>query len=212
MYLINLPPRVPGPQAPPSPLRLSRRGLIAAAGAGTATVIVGPASAALATGVVVGVQHTGIFVESVEASMHFYVDLLGLSVRSSPGPTPITSPAYLDPIFGLVGGQYRVGSVQSPGDPTFDANAHFIELFQVVAPRIGPEMRPTLRRDGQYTVSFMVDDVRRMFRRLKAAGVRTISDAPVQVERGRWAAHVCDPDNSLVEIVEPGGNLSGTLR
>jgi len=73
-------------------------------------------------------------------------------------------------------------------------------------------MRPTLRRDGQYTMSFMVDDVRRMFRRLKAAGVRTVSDAPVQVERGRWAAHVCYPDNLLVEIVEPGGNLSGTLR
>jgi catechol 2,3-dioxygenase-like lactoylglutathione lyase family enzyme len=200
---------------------LSRRGLIAGAAAGTAAVVLGTATSAVAepkgmhsppaptlNGEVSGFSHTGVFVDDINAAIEFYGNLLGLAPYQGPPPPAAPVPnVYLDEVFNFpVGsGLYLSTYYIVPGDPNYGTIPDWLEVFEIVAPQMGPER--SIFGQGAYMHSFTVNDVRGLYRNLMKAGVRSLSEGgPLQIEPGRWIVHVADPSNVVVQLVEPGDN------
>jgi catechol 2,3-dioxygenase-like lactoylglutathione lyase family enzyme len=200
----------------------SRRSLIAGAAAGAAAAVLGPAMSAAAEpksalsrpaplldGEVLGFGHTGIFQVDLKAAVEFYGNLLGLAPYQGPWQETPFANSYLDYAYGfpIGSGLYRTTYYIIPGNPNYGTTLDWLELFEVVAPEIGPEKSASVFRQAGYMHSFTVNDVRGLYRNLMKAGVKDLSrGGPVQIEPGRWIVHVADPSNVVVELVEPGGN------
>ncbi len=137
---------------------------------------------------VTGYRHAGISVKNMEASLAFYVRLLGLTVisdRVSPdggrfagaGDTPV-----------------RICLLAIPGSP-----AH-IELLEYRAAGATPvTVKPF--DVGAAHASFWVQDVDRLFARLTAENVPVLSP-PIEPSSGRKKFYACDPDGFWLELTE----------
>jgi catechol 2,3-dioxygenase-like lactoylglutathione lyase family enzyme len=141
-----------------------------------------------------GIDHAGITVASVAATLGFYRDLLGLRVTDEGedrGPE-------LDAITGLSGVRIRYAELDLGGGQLLE----LIEYHQ-------PEGTPLAQRPcdpGASHLALRVDDVDAVCERLAAAGV-AVSGRPATITaRGAWHAARCvyveDPDGRTVELVQ----------
>lgn len=140
-----------------------------------------------------GFRHTGISVRSMNASLAFYVRLLGLTVisdRVSPdggrfvgaGDTPV-----------------RICLLAIPGSP-----AHIELLEYSTAGAVSVTAKPVDLGAGH--ASFWVHDVDRLFARLTAENVPVLSP-PIDPASGRKKFYACDPDGFWLELTEAPRNV-----
>ena len=140
--------------------------------------------------VLTAIDHTGIAVEDLDASLPFYLDVLGLPLvhRETLGEQGVEA-ALLD-----------VG------------DSH-VELIAPLAPT--PASRGSSRtRPGLHHVAYRVDGIERTLEALAASGVRLIDERPRTGIRGSRVAflHPSATGGVLTEIVEPASGQSFTER
>ncbi len=143
---------------------------------------------------IASIHHTGLTVSSLERSLAFYRDALGLDVVMEQEKTG----GYLAAITGYPGAQVRMAHLVTPAGQR-------IELFEYVEPR--GRSRPGEPCDVGIThVCLVVADVHEAHRRLSAAGAEPIS-TPVAIDTGAnagaWGLYVRDPDGIVLELFQP---------
>jgi len=146
-----------------------------------------------------GVHHVSLATADMARFLHFYRDLIGLTLigegHSQPGNT------WFEVVVGLK--DARVHSAQLRGGNVL------IEVFQYKHPEPaqGPPPRPC--DVGIRHICFDVTDIQSEYERLKSAGVEFISEPQTMGNHQVKAVYARDPDNNIVELQEilPGSRV-----
>jgi catechol 2,3-dioxygenase-like lactoylglutathione lyase family enzyme len=141
-----------------------------------------------------GIDHAGISVENLEATLHFYRDLLDLRVTDEgedAGPE-------LDAITGLSGVRMRYAEL--------DLGAgQLLEVIEYRTPQ-GARLEQRQPDPGASHLALRVDDVDALYERLVAAGVPAQGRPTEITAPGAWNGARCvyleDPDGRTVELVQ----------
>jgi catechol 2,3-dioxygenase-like lactoylglutathione lyase family enzyme len=139
-----------------------------------------------------GVHHISLATADMARCLHFYRDLIGLSVvaegHSQAGNIPLaTVVGEKDARIHIV--QLRGGNVQ-------------IEIFQYKHPQPGVGPAPRTCDVGIRHICFDVTDLEAEYERLKAAGVAFVSEPQLLANNTVRAVYARDPDNNFVELQE----------
>jgi len=145
--------------------------------------------------------HFSFTVSSIERSVAWYCDVLGLELvhrqRQENAYTPVLVGI---PAAVLEVAQFAIPGV-SPGRST-----HMLELVEYVAPRGTVERGPATNEVGAAHLAFLVDDLPARYERMLAAGV-AFRNPPVAItegaNRGGMAAYLHDPDGITLELLQP---------
>jgi lactoylglutathione lyase len=135
-------------------------------------------------------NHSGLVVKDIDASIAFYSDALGMEVagvRERDG----------GPIEHLVG--YRPCHLKAVDMAVGDGS--MLELLQYFAP--SPADRPTEERSvlGGSHVAFDVVDIQDVYERLLRHGARKLNP-PIEGAPGKWVCYLQDPDGNWIELIE----------
>ena len=141
------------------------------------------------------VHHHGFTVSSIDESLKFYRDMLGLEVIRVSERSNL--PSY-DTILGYANVKLTVALLRHP------VNEFLLELFEYVNP-------PSTKRElsnyfiGSSHVAFEVDDIDAQYKTLTDAGYGAINP-PVDIERDgekvARALYALDPDGISVEMFQ----------
>jgi catechol 2,3-dioxygenase-like lactoylglutathione lyase family enzyme len=140
------------------------------------------------------VHHVGLTVSSLDRSLAFYRDAVGLEVvleQEKEG-------GYLSAITGYPRAHVRMAQLQGYGGSR-------IELFEYLEPR-GRAASHEPADVGITHVCLLVDHIHDALRRLVEAGAEPLSD-PVRIDTGAnaggWGLYVRDPDGIVLELFQP---------
>ena len=137
---------------------------------------------------ITGFRHAGISVQNMDASLAFYVRLLGLTMisdRVSPDGGRFV---------GAADAAVRICLLEIPG------SAAHIELLEYRGAGGSPvTAKPVDFGSGH--ASFWVKDIDRLFERLEAANVPVLTP-PIEPSSGRKKFYACDPDGFWLELTE----------
>lgn len=144
---------------------------------------------------IVGLFHGGVSVSDLERALRFYRDLLGLQVAFRRDATD----DYLRQMHGQPFTVVRMAFLRVPGSTTM------IELLEYQGvDRAAPAYQPSDPRTGH--LCFLVDDIHATHARLRGAGARSRSAAPVEItagpNKGAWAVYFEDPDGYPIEFIQ----------
>ena len=144
---------------------------------------------------VTGIDHLGVTVSDVDRSLGFWRDLLGLEVTGR----GIVEWEHLDRLVGLEATRIEWCELALPGGGKVELSRYHRPVGVPVAP--GEENEP-----GRSHLSLLVDDLADMLASLRAAGVPSRSEEPVDIPIGAYAggkaAYVFDPDGIELELIE----------
>jgi catechol 2,3-dioxygenase-like lactoylglutathione lyase family enzyme len=128
------------------------------------------------------IDHTAISVSSLDASMHFYTEILGFTCGR---------------IIDIPDGNGRIALLKK-ADFT-------IEMFQFTDTRLPPDSERTLindlRKIGVKHIALRVNDIRTAAAYLQEHGVEFINE-PVKGARGFYRFFIKDPDGIPLELTE----------
>lgn len=150
-----------------------------------------------------GMNHVGISVASLDRSIAFYRDLLGMEVLIQ---APFSGEQY-ETILALERAAGKVAALKLKGGDLL------IELFEFEypAPKHADSARPVCDH-GITHFCIEVTDIEGEYSRLKAAGV-AFHCAPVKFARsGNKATYGRDPDGNVFEMLEKRGALEQPLQ
>ena len=145
--------------------------------------------------VVRAVDHISVTCASLERSLSFYRDALGLTVLER----GVETDERIGELLGLPGARLRFADL-ALGD------GGLVELLEYEAPA-GRALRPQPNDAGAGHVALAVDDLDAALRRLRDHGFPSRS-APVLLDdhEGRWKdvriAYVDDPDGFVIELIQ----------
>ncbi|HEX5465294.1 MAG TPA: VOC family protein [Candidatus Limnocylindrales bacterium] len=147
---------------------------------------------------IVGMFHGGVSVSDLDRSMQFYVDVLGLQVLAQRDATD----DYLREMHSLPFSVVRMAFLAVPNSTTV------VELLEYQGvDRHRPTYAPPDPATGH--LCFLVADIQAIDARLRAAGVRARSEAPVEItagpNKGSWAVYFEDPDGFPIEFIQRQG-------
>jgi catechol 2,3-dioxygenase-like lactoylglutathione lyase family enzyme len=145
---------------------------------------------------IVGVHHTAFQVADLERSLAFYRDLLGFEVVWE----RVNQEEYVRRIVGYPAVDLHQALLRFPGSD------HCLELMDYRGVERTPvDTAPA--NPGTAHVCMLVEDLRGLYDRLVAAGVRSVSE-PVLVtsgaNTGRLAVYMLDPDGFPLELLSVG--------
>lgn len=133
----------------------------------------------------------GIVCIDIERMIQFYSGVLGLQLINDAETTPEMSTR-----FGTTPDGYRIVRMQT-------ALGQKVKLVQPkVSPARNPLPRWVYQRQGIAYLTFVVADVGEVVARLKANGIRTVSEEIVEVRKGILAIYALDPEDNYVEFIE----------
>jgi lactoylglutathione lyase len=141
------------------------------------------------------IDHLGLTVASIERSLTFWRDLLGLEVT---GRGTIEW-EHIDRLTGIPRTRIEWIELRLPDGATIELQQYHRPVGQAVPH--GEENEP-----GRSHVSIVVDDAAAVLERARAAGFRSRSSQVVLIERGAYrgslAAYILDPDGYGVELMQ----------
>ena len=144
----------------------------------------------------VGAMHTGFTVADIERSIHFYRDLLGMTLISrQEGQRP-----YLAEITGFPDVYLKTAFLKAT--PT---DAHVLELLEYTSHPAPATPRET-NRPGNAHISFRVSDIHALHRHLARHDVTFMSPPALVtsgVNSGTLSCYLRDPDGFTIEITQP---------
>lgn len=138
-----------------------------------------------------GLHHVGVSVRNMDASIHFYCDLLGWKLLRRCG----FGSSEMDRITNLRGARGEVAMIQM--------GRGCLELFQFTEP--GAKGNPSSRQVSDHGISHFsvsVRNLREVFKRLVSCGVEFHCEP--QQFGDTLATYLRDPDGNVVELLEPG--------
>lgn len=142
---------------------------------------------------ITGFRHAGIVVRDLGASLAFYRDMLGLTVRArkaEEGPS-------IDTVLGLEGVKVTTVKLAPP------EGGGMVELLSFASHPAPRGISRTVYTPGPTHVAFTVRDLDALFEALTREGVPFLS-GPARSADGSVRVCFCrDPDGTLVELVEP---------
>lgn len=146
--------------------------------------------------------HFSFTVADIERSVEFYRDTLGLTLVHR----MVHDQKYTSTQIGFSNALLKVALFTLADMPQGQSpSGHFLELIEYASPRGEPTDTAT-NRPGAAHLALQVADIHSEFERLKAAGVRFKSDAPVKITHGRhtggWTCYFLDPDDITLEMVQ----------
>lgn len=141
--------------------------------------------------IVMGYRHTGIIVEDMSASLHFYRDLLGLKVIQDFSDNS----DYINTITGISGGNVHMVKLETE-DKKF-----VIELLEYLNHPTELIKQP-VHNVGCCHVAFHVRNIDSAYERLSKEGVRFLSRPVLSSEKIAKVCFCIDPNNIRVELVE----------
>jgi catechol 2,3-dioxygenase-like lactoylglutathione lyase family enzyme len=143
-----------------------------------------------------GVDHIAFSVSSLEQSLHFYRDQLGLPVVVQ----RIWREAYVRQMVGIPDASLNIALLQLPGQ-----GGLILELIEYEQPR-GEPIPTQLYTPGNAHMCLRVSDIEALYARLVAEGIQFLSP-PMAVtagpNQGRKAVYLRDPDGIIVQLMDP---------
>jgi catechol 2,3-dioxygenase-like lactoylglutathione lyase family enzyme len=146
------------------------------------------------------VNHTGLTVSSVEESLKFYRDTLGL--KHEEARSGEWSGAFLSHLTGYEGTRLRIEMVQCE-------DGSRIQLEQFVNPVLEKE-EVEWGQPGSWHLCVEVSDVFAVLEEVKKNGYRIVSNPPEPVPLPEESIHyggyflgVLDPDGHVIELLQP---------
>jgi lactoylglutathione lyase len=144
---------------------------------------------------ILGLDHAGVTVASLDRSLAFYEGLLGLDVVA----ISLLESAEIEAVVGHPGARLRIADMALPAGGV-------LELIQYEV----PDHEPVAARHtqaGTSHIALAVADVRELHARLVAAQADLISTGPVEISGGGEFAGVVvlylrDPDGNVIELIE----------
>ena len=139
-------------------------------------------------------EHFSFTVSSLEETLHFFCDLLGLKA------TPIIDVENEDvrKIIGMPGASLRISLVEIP-------DTKKIELIEYVKPK-GKSIDLNTSNPGVAHIAFAVSNIDQMYEDLSKKGVKFVNPpvwAPGNDGKGRWAVcYLRGPDGITLEMIE----------
>jgi len=140
------------------------------------------------------IQHFSFTVSNLEEALHFFCDQLGLEA------TPIreTGGERAETLLGIPGASLRLSIVKVPGNNN-------IELIQYLAPE-GQKLDLKTCNPGVAHISFVVDDIEKIYRELSAQGVQFVNPPYWEGQSvAGWGWGVCflrGPDGISIELMQ----------
>jgi catechol 2,3-dioxygenase-like lactoylglutathione lyase family enzyme len=134
----------------------------------------------------------GIVCHNMDTMLEFYTGVLGLTLVGD-----ARTARELSTRFGATPHGYRIVRLQTP-------HGERIKLVQPnqEAPQPNPVPTWVYERHGLAYLTFVVAHLGEVVTRLKAHGVKLMSDEPVEVRPGVFALYSLDPEGNYVEFVE----------
>ena len=146
------------------------------------------------------VNHTGLTVSSVEQSLRFYRDTLGLTVEEARSGE--WSGGFLSHLIGYEGTHLRIAMVQCK-------DGSRIQLEEFVHPVL-EKHEVEWGQPGAWHLCVEVSDIFEVFEAVKSGGYRIVSDPaePVplpeeSIHYGGYFLGVLDPDGHVIEVLQP---------
>jgi catechol 2,3-dioxygenase-like lactoylglutathione lyase family enzyme len=144
------------------------------------------------------IQHVGLTVRNLDASVAFYRDVLGLELFVAPN-APVEGDHVARALGVAAPAALRVALLRiGTGDS-------LIELLEYLSPPSDTERAMAQNNVGASHVAFLVDDARAWIARLEAHGVQLVSNLNVLDDGAlagwRWV-YFRDPDGHTLELVE----------
>jgi lactoylglutathione lyase len=143
---------------------------------------------------VLGTHHTGFQIASLERSLAFYRDLLGLEQISE----RVIEEQYVGRLVGYPGVILHSAFLRVPG------SEHLLELIEYQRVERTPVDTQTAN-PGTAHICLLVEDLRALYARLRAAAVETVSEPVTPTHgpnKGRLAVYAIDPDGIRVELLQ----------
>jgi catechol 2,3-dioxygenase-like lactoylglutathione lyase family enzyme len=152
---------------------------------------------------IIGADHTGITVSSLERSLEFWQNVLGFEFSHRSHQTSEMA----SEITGVAGAEIKLAVVKAPG-------GHKIELLEYLAPpdrkkHVDPStsLRTSLRPCdvGSAHIAFTVDNLDGVLQKIAASGWKaagkpqTLTAGP---NAGKRVVYVLDPDGTTIEFME----------
>lgn len=150
------------------------------------------------------VNHTGLTVESVDESLKFFRDTIGLSVDESRSGE--WNGEFLTHLTGYEGTHLRIAMVEC-------ADGMRIQLEEFVNPRL-PRSDQEWGQPGSGHICVEVEDIFAVCDALKKGGYTIVSNPPEPVPlppesvfAGGFFLGALDPDGHVIEMVQPPEHL-----
>ena len=153
-----------------------------------------------------GVWHFSFTVESLDRSVAFYCELLGLELVHR----QLQDNAYTRRLVGFDDAELEVAQLAVPGQPR-GISTHDLELVEYRSPR-GVRGDIATCNPGAAHMAFAVEDAVATYERLRSHGVVFVSPPNLieaGVNRGGYACYFRDPDDITLELLQPP---AGRLR
>lgn len=150
---------------------------------------------------VCGIWHTSFTVSSLDESVRFYCELLGMELVHR----QTQQNEYTSRLVGFEDAHLEVAMLRIPG---VDAgpSGHHLELVQYLNP-LGEPLRVKNNQPGAPHLAFVVQDIHLLFTKLYSKGVKFRSDEPIEIMAGRnkggYTIYFSDPDGITLELVQP---------
>jgi len=146
-------------------------------------------------GAIVGLFHGGVTVTDLDQAVAFYCDVLGFTVAARRDATE----SYLREMHTQPFTKVRMAFLAIPNSSTM------IELIQYEGvDNHPPQYQPSDPSTGH--LCFLVDDIHALDGRLRAIGVRSRSEHPIEITAGPniggWAVYFHDPDGYPLEFIQ----------
>lgn len=134
-------------------------------------------------------RHVGVVVEDMETSLPFYRDLLGFEVYLD----QVEGGPYIAALLGIPDARVRTVKMRAPGGQALE----LLHFQHAVRPRaVTPDTV------GPTHIAVEVDDVARVYRHFREAGISFVSE-PQRSPDGFATVSFCRaPEGTLVELVE----------
>ena len=147
-----------------------------------------------------GVWHTSFTVADIDRSIDFYQGLLGFELVH----TQRQANEYTRRLVGYANADLKIAQLAVPGQPR-GASTHDLELVEYVVPR-GKRGDTNICNPGAAHFAMTVDDIHARHERLVASGIEFVS-SPNQitagVNQGGWTCYFRDPDEIVLEMLQP---------
>ncbi len=144
----------------------------------------------------INVFHTGFTVANMDRALHFYRDLLGMTlIAQQEGQRP-----YLARVTGFENVYLKTAFLKAHPE-----QEHVLELLEYTSHPAEPLPEET-NRPGNAHLCFRVRDIMAMYRALSAQGVRFVNPPePITsgINQGAIACYLRDPDGHTIELIQP---------
>lgn len=144
-----------------------------------------------------GLVHSGMTVSSLEKSIEFYRDILGLELVKVEPPRDSRSE-----MLGVENATVHIAVMRMAG------TNESIELIEFKSPTPPNSYAAPVNSIGQVHLAFRVDDIEASIKELKGKGVAFVSDSHEEIVDGplkgwKWI-YFKDPDGTNLELIQEG--------